>query len=495
MIRGLGLVYLSAFGSLAVQVDGLIGSRGILPAAEFFDQARQSWAPVSRGSGSCPACSGSMPRMGCSISSAGAECSWRRLSCWACCPGLLLPLLWLFYLSLTVAGQEFLGYQWDSLLLEAGFLGILLAPWGLWLHKARDEPWWLAIGLFRWLVFRLMFLSGVVKLASGDPAWRAWTALEYHYQTQPLPTWTSWYIHQLPASFHWLSVGFMFYAELIAPFFVFGPRAMRLVGFVSLLLLQALIAATGNYGFFNLLAVVLCLSLLDDRDWSWLKSCWTTIRSRGMAPTSRSEPVSLRRWSLPRRIVVAGIGAVLVMATGGLTIEAVWPEAPIPGEVVTVQNWLVPLRIANSYGLFAVMTTRRPEITVEGSDDGESWRPYLFRWKPGELDRRPRFAPLHLPRLDWQMWFAALRGDCRSETWFLRFEQRLLEGSPEVLALLRENPFPARPPRVIRAHLDEYRFTSWGSKEWWKRRELGLYCRPLSLSPGKGDGGSGQESG
>jgi hypothetical protein len=276
----------------------------------------------------------------------------------------------------------------------------------------------------------------------------------------------------------------MFYAELIAPFFVFGPRAIRLVGFVSLVLLQLLIAATGNYGFFNLLAVVLCFSLLDDRDGNWLSSRVRQIRSRAGSATSRGEPALLRGWSLPRRMVVAGIGTVLVAATAGLTIESAWREAPVPGEIVTMQNWLSPLRIANSYGLFAVMTTRRPEITVEGSDDGEVWRSYRFRWKPGELDRPPRFAPLHLPRLDWQMWFAALGRDCRREDWFLQFEERLLEGSRDVLALLREHPFPDHPPRFIRARLDEYRFTSWGSKEWWNRSDLGIYCPPLSLSRG-----------
>ena len=181
-------------------------------------------------------------------------------------PGPCLALLWLFYLSLTVAGQDFLSFQWDILLLESGLLALLLTPWGWRLGRASDEPGRFAVWLFRWLVFRLMFLSGVVKLTSGDPVWWSWRALEYHYQTQPLPTWTSWYMHQMPAWFHRLSVGFMFYAELVAPFFVFGPRVLRRVGFVSLVLLQVLILATGNYGFFNLLAIVLCLSVLDDRD-------------------------------------------------------------------------------------------------------------------------------------------------------------------------------------------------------------------------------------
>ncbi len=270
LLRGLGFVYLSAFWSLAVQVDGLLGSRGILPAAELMDQARQ-------GPGASPMRFWYLP----TLLWLDASDSMLHFLCWGgvvlaaavmigLMPGPLFCLLWLFYLSLTVAGQEFLGYQWDSLLLEAGLLAILLAPWSRWLRSARDEPWPFAVWLVRWLVFRLMFLSGVVKLASGDPTWWAWRALEHHYQTQPLPAWTSWYSHQLPAAFHKLSVAFMFYVELVAPFFIFGPRPLRLAGFVSLVLLQGLIAATGNYGFFNVLSVVLCLSLLDDRDWHWL---------------------------------------------------------------------------------------------------------------------------------------------------------------------------------------------------------------------------------
>ena len=245
-------------------------------------------------------------------------------------------------------------------------------------------------------------------------------------------------------------VALMFFAELVAPFFVFGPRPIRLIGFASLVLLQVLIAATGNYGFFNILTIVLCLSLLDDRDWDWAERHDCLPISAADRRVPKPEALPRVRWSLPRRLIVGGIGTLLLVVTGGILVEAVWPSAPIPGEVAVLQNALSPLRVANPYGLFAVMTTRRPEIVVEGSDDGESWRPYRFRWKPCELDRRPRFTPFHLPRLDWQMWFAALGGDCRSQPWFLRFERRLLEGSPPVLALLRENPFPDRPPRYVR---------------------------------------------
>lgn len=470
LVRGLGAAYLAAFASLAVQVDGLVGSRGILPVGELLARARQALGPG-------PTRFWMLPTL------LWLDPSDRALHllCWSGAvlgaavvlglfPGPALLLSWLFYLSLAVAGQDFLGFQWDSLLLEAGLLGILIAPWGPRLTRARDEPWPPAIWLVRWLIFRLMLLSGIVKLASGDPAWRTLRALEHHYQTQPLPTWTSWYVHQLPAQFHLACVAIMFYAELVAPFFVFGPRPIRRVGFASLVSLQVLIAATGNYGFFNVLTIILCLSILDDRDWDWARS--------GAETTSRV------RWSLPRRLTVGGIGTVLLVATGGILVESVWPSAPIPGEVAMLQNALSPLRAANPYGLFAVMTTRRPEIVVEGSDDGETWRPYRFDWKPCEPDRMPRFAPFHLPRLDWQMWFAALGGNCRSQPWFLRFEQRLLEGSPPVLALLRENPFPDRPPRYVRSRLELYRFTTWGSRNWWDRSDLGEYCPPIALSAG-----------
>ena len=352
------------------------------------------------------------------------------------------------------------------------------------LSRSNDQPWWFTIWLVRWLAFRLMFLSGVVKLASHDPTWRDWTALEFHYQTQPLPPWTSWYIHQMPAWFHGLSVGFMFYAELVAPFFIFGPRPIRVAGFASLVLLQLLIAATGNYGFFNLLAVVICLCILDDRDWEWVIRLVMPRRQAADVQASVDEIPSMpgKAWSWPRRLAVglAGMGIMVVTATQ--TLETVAPELVIPSELLTLSQWVEPFRSTNGYGLFAVMTTKRPEIIVEGSDDGVSWKPYRFRWKPCELDRRPRFTTPHMPRLDWQMWFAALeveRG--RVPSWFFRFEHKLLEGSPEVLGLLRENPFPVRPPRYVRAQLADYTFSRPGSRDWWSRDVQGVFMRPLSV--------------
>ncbi len=479
LLRGLGVVYLSAFGSLAVQLDGLIGSRGILPAAEFLENVQPHFRNTLAAYWRLP-----------TLFWFNASDAALHASCWGgvvlsvlvivgILPGPSLALLWLFYLSLTVVGQDFLSFQWDILLLESGLLALLLTPWGWRLGRAEDEPWPFAVWLFRWLVFRLMFLSGVVKLTNHDPVWLSWRALDYHYQTQPLPTWTSWYMHQLPAWFHRLSLGFMFYAELVAPFFIFGPRVLRRVAFVSLVLLQLLIMATGNYGFFNLLAIVLCLSVLDDRDYEDLGAIVRKVAFRRAAELPPEPGPSPRSWSLPRRIVVGFVGAILVVVTGAQTIDEVWTPAVIPTPVRLLEAAIKPLHSANSYGLFRVMTTRREEITVEGSDDGVTWKPYRFRWKPGELDRRPRFATPHMPRLDWQMWFAPFGRHCSRVPWFIRFELRLFEGAPEVLALLRENPFPDHPPRYLRARLSLYSFTHRGSRDWWTSEDLGLFCPPF----------------
>jgi hypothetical protein len=370
---------------------------------------------------------------------------------------------------MVVVGQPFFDYQWDVLLLEAGLLAVLFAPGGPWLGRAGREPSRGVVWLIRWLVFRLMFLSGLAKLTSGDPAWWAWVAMRYHYETQPLPTWTSWWMHQLPPWFHAASVAYVFWAELIAPFFVFGPRRLRMLGFWSLVLLQVLIAATGNYGFFNALAIVLCLSLIEDRDW---ERGWGRRRD-----DDRDDPAPARRewW---RRPSLGLAGGIIVMVTTMEGLDRSGWTVVFPRPLEALRSGVAPLHSMNAYGLFAVMTRDRPEIIVEGSRDGVTWAPYDFRWKPGDVHRRPRFATPHMPRLDWQMWFAALSRDCRSQPWFLAFERSLLEGSPEVLGLLRGNPFPEGPPRYLRARLDQYRFTGRGEEAWWRRDEVGLYCPP-----------------
>ncbi|HEY8665203.1 MAG TPA: lipase maturation factor family protein, partial [Tepidisphaeraceae bacterium] len=276
-LRLLGVIYLIAFLSLGVQMDGLIGSKGILPAAEFI-------GTFQRGYGN--ALFWRVPTL------CWFNCSdgFLHLLCWGgaalavlliagIAPAVTTALLWICYLSLVHVGQVFLGYQWDALLLETGFLAIFFAPWVWWSRPGHQPRTSRTIFLLqRLLLFRLMFFSGMAKLLSGDATWRQWRALDYHYQTQPLPTWVGWYAHQLPAGIHQLSVGIMFVIELIIPFLYFMPRRLRMAGFWWTMTLQVLIALTGNYGFFNLLAIVLCVPLLDDAFWPrWLReriTCW-----------------------------------------------------------------------------------------------------------------------------------------------------------------------------------------------------------------------------
>jgi hypothetical protein len=463
LLRGLGVAYLAAFGSLATQVDGLIGSRGILPATEYLERARQVLEGEAYTFVPTVLWLDSSDRALHALCWGGVVVSLVLIA--GILPGPCLVLLWVGYLSLVSVGQVFFHFQWDMLLLESGFLALWMSPWGLRLDRARRGPSLVSVWLFRWLVFRLMFLSGLVKLGSGDPTWRDGSALRFHYETQPLPTWTSWYAHHLPGWFQAVSVGFMYWAELGAPFLVFGPLLYRRIACASFVLLQALIAATGNYGFFNLLSAILCVSLLDDRD----------LGARAARPDPPDARLGLRD------LTIGAIGSVLVLLTILAAIDRVGPSVALPTPLETIRERVQPFGIANAYGLFAVMTTERPEITVEGSNDGVHWLPYPFRFKPGDPGRAPRFAGPHMPRLDWQLWFAALSFDCRRQPWFLRFEQRLLEGSPPVLRLLADNPFPDHPPRFLRARLDLYHFTGPGDRDWWRITPLGDFCPPIQL--------------
>jgi len=321
-------------------------------------------------------------------------------------PVPILAVLWALYLSLAVVGQVFLGYQWDALLLETGLLAVFLAPGGRWPRPGRESPPPpVAVWLVRWLLFRLMFGSGVVKLASGDPTWRSLTALQYHYWTQPLPTSVGWYAAHLPDWIDTASVGIMFAVELAAPFLLFAPRRFRRMAFGPLLGLQILIALTGNYAFFNLLAAALCLFALDDGD---LPARW---RARFPPAAEGVRPFWPKAVLYPVAVIIVVVSAGEMMSTLGVV-----PPAPVRA----LHRIVGPLWSINTYGLFAVMTTSRPEIIVEGSDDGLTWKTYEFKWKPGDLARRPGFAAPHQPRLDWQMWFAAL-GTYNEQTWFLPF--------------------------------------------------------------------------
>ena len=322
-----------------------------------------------------------------------------------------------------------------------------------------------------------MCSSGIVKLTSGDTTWRRLTALTYHYETQPLPPWTAWYAHQLPAWFHGLSCVVLFVIELGAPCLIFGSARMRRAAAAALIFLQALIILSGNYAFFNLLTVALCLLLIDD-------TCWPRAWAQRFTPEADPDDEAWIPWkwrSFPVRtvIAVALVGFSTVPLGGAIDRRLVRANPLVPIYAV-----LDSFRIVNSYGLFAVMTTRRSEIIVEGSDDGRTWKTYEFRYKPGDLLQHPRFVAPHQPRLDWQLWFAAL-GSVRENPWFLAFCQRLLQGSPDVLRLLNTNPFPDHPPRYLQALLYDYHFTDPATRRktgaWWIRTLRERYTPVLSL--------------
>ncbi len=470
-VRLLALCYLAAFVSLFLQIDGLIGPRGILPAEGYLDWIRAQTGPSRFWWVPTFAWLSAKPAMLHGLCAGGVLASVVVFLGFA--PTLGLVVAWASYLSLSSISQVFLNYQWDALLLETGLLAIFLSPpaWRV-RFSPSSPPSASALLLLRWLLFRLMFSSGAVKLGSGDPAWRSLTALRVHYETQPLPTWIGWAFHQLPSSFQTLSCVFLFSVELGMPFLVFAPRRAKRLAFGLLVLLQILIALTGNYAFFNWLAVALCVLLLDDASLpSWRGR-------RALTPARATRP---RRWPLG---VLAPIAVVLLIASClQLVFTVRRTAAGVPKAAVALVEWLSPLRSVNRYGLFAVMTTRRPEIIVEGSDDGHAWRPYEFRWKPGAVERRPRFVAPHQPRLDWQMWFAALES-CEENPWLVNFLGRLLQGEPAVLRLLATNPFPAGPPRYVRTLVYDYRFTDRPTRRrtgaWWKRELQGPYCPIVS---------------
>ncbi len=469
-LRCLGAVYAIAFISLWTQVDGLIGGHGILPAQDYLAAASSQLGAIRYwllptlgwfGAGNTALhllCAG------------GVVCA--MLVVVGLVPAPALVGAWIGYLSLVTVGQDFLHFQWDSLLLEAGFVAIVLAPWR-WrvpLCGGGPPPSRAALWLGRWLLLRLMLASAAVKLTSGDVAWRTLTALDYHYFTQPLPPWTAWYFHLLPPWFQKVSALFMFGVEGIAPLLILGPRRVRFVAAGAIATLQVLILVTGNYGFFNLLVLALCVLLLDD------------AVVGGLPLPERAAPTNPVHW--PRRVVAAALFAMsLVPLSRSLDLPVSWL-----GPVVDAYRWTSPLQLVDSYGLFAVMTTERPEIIVEGSRDGEHWRPYEFRYKPGDVTRRPRFMMPHMPRLDWQMWFAAL-GDVRQNRWFLAFCERLLAGTPDVTALLADDPFPDRPPAYLRARAFLYRFTTPAERRrdgaWWTRELRGPYVPTLTLVGGR----------
>ena len=489
-IKILGAIYLIAFASFGVQAAGLIGSRGILPAAQYLSQVKEtlglSWLwnlPTVLGFN---ASNGMIS----ALIITGLVTSLLLIA--GVFPRLMLVVLFLLYLSLVNGSQDFLSFQWDILLLEVGFLAIWISP--------RSN---LVVWLLWWLLFRLMFLSGAVKLLSGDAVWRNLTALTYHYQTQPLPTMLAWFAHHLPLWWHKLSTIIMFVIELGFPFLIFMPRHFKWVAAGGIALLMTVIFATGNYTFFNLITVALILLLLDDQLWRrLLPSNWADRVIDGTIPNGIGWPsltslelsiLAPAASALTVILVIGYLSVSLLFMYSALTQRRGPPPVAARAIIASVQPW----HVVNNYGLFANLTESRPELIIEGSADGQTWQPYHFKHKPGALTIAPTFVQPHQPRLDWQMWFAALTAErvgvidqdgsskIAVDRWLVSLIRQLLEGSRPVTALFKDNPFSDRPPRFIRLQLYTYRFTTPDeratTKNWWHRELIGTYIPPASL--------------
>ena len=481
-LRGLGLIYFSAFYSLIFQIKGLIGPEGIIPADEFLRQlsklgtARFWYAPTLLWISGSSHMLAAICWIGMIASVLLVLNFWPRgmlVVCFAC------------FLSFVSAAQDFSGYQSDGMLLEAGFISLFFAPPGFRPGFGDGYPPSRAsLFLLQYEWFRIYFESGMVKLASGEPQWRNFTAMDEYYQNGPLPTWIGWYAQHLPHRAHAFATGATLVLELGLVWMLFMPRRWRILCFFIVTLWQIPVIVTANYTFLNYLVLLLGVLLLDD---GFLQR-WLPKRLTGRAnlPTQVTQPVQRRGFSSLHAIKLAIPSVVLTWIFYATTVQMLWiplGRLPLPTSPIVA---LEPFRIANRYGLFAVMTRGRYEIEFQGSDDGESWSTYPFRYKPQDPAKPPGIYAPYQPRFDWNLWFASL-GHWRDNMFVVSTEERLLANSPDVLALFASNPFPTGPPKFVRAVIWQYWFTSLYQKRatgmWWRRENLGLYAPALTRMP------------
>lgn len=449
-LRGLALTFFSAFYALWFQIHGLVGPAGILPASQYltilrqWDRVKAFWAaPTLLWLGASDAVLTAMVVAGLVASITLLLNLWPRLS---------IAVAAVCFLSFVAAAQDFSGFQSDGMLLEAAFLSLFFAPRGLLPGLgAAAPPSRAALFLLRWEWFRIFFESGLVKILSGEPQWRNFTAMDKYYENGPLPTWIAWHVQHFPHAFHAASVVFTLACELFVAWLVFFPgRWPRLVAFIVTSALQIGIILTANYAFLNYLVLVLGVLLLDDG----------LLGRREPAQASGSQKPSL---------IAAVVLPIHFVTTSLMFFYPMFPIARLLG----------PTRIVNNYGLFAVMTRSRYELEFQGTRDGRTWTPYPFRYKPQNVNAAPGIYAPYQPRFEWTLWFAAL-GSIGENTWVLNTEGRLVEGSPAVLHLFASDPFEGKPPVAVRTFQWQYRFSTAAEKAatgaWWVRAPVGVYA-------------------
>ncbi len=513
-LRSLGLIYFSAFYSLLFQIKGLIGPEGILPAGQYLAAIARGLGPLRFWFAPTLLWVSSGPHMLMTLCWVGIFAS--LLVAGNVWPRAMLAVCLVCFLSFVSAAGDFSGYQSDGMLLEAGFIALFFVPrgflpgWGKASLPARAS-----LFLLLWEWFRIYFQSGVVKLASGDPQWRHLTAMDEYYQNGPLPTWIGWYVQHLPHWFQAATVVATLVLELGLVWMWFLPRRWRIVCFFIVTPWQIAVILTANYTFLNYLVLVLGFLLLDDRFLArFVPARWRPAIAANPPPEVDSEDTTLhinpnlypndealsqsgtdaesapvQRTGLHRHLHEAGFAATAVVLTWILyattlpLLQMFWRGIPLPQGPVTA---LEPFRIANQYGLFAVMTPHRYEIEFQGSDDGHTWVTYPFRYKPQDPTKVPGIYAPYQPRFDWNLWFASL-GSWSQYPIVPRTEVLLLRNDPDVLALFAGNPFPSTPPRQVRAVLWQYWFSSMEEKRtqgiWWRRKLLGLYAPTLEIGP------------
>jgi hypothetical protein len=493
LLRALGLIYFSAFYSLLFQITGLIGPTGILPAGDYLQ-----------------AVSGALPSQKFWFA---PTVLWFTstdhallLLCWVgmiasllvvlnIWPRGMLAVCFVCFLSFVSAAQDFSSYQSDGMLLEAGFISLFFAPPGFRPGLGRAHaPSRLSRFLLQWEWFRIYFESGVVKILSGDLAWRNLTAMDDYYQNGPLPTWLGWYVQQLPHWFHASAVVLTFAVEIFLVWMLFLPRRFRIICFFIVTPFEISIILTANYTFLNYLVLSLGFLLLDDRFIEWLVpqkirdfiDPQITLAQDAVAPQSQETWRDRARKILaPARMTLAGFCLLWVLyVTSAQLAWMFFRGLPLPEKPIML---LEPFRIANRYGLFAVMTHGRYEIEFQGSRDGKAWLAYPFRYKPQDVSKPPGIYAPYQPRFDWNLWFASL-GSWREYRFVVWTEERLLRSDPDVLALFAGDPFAGgAPPIRVRAVIWQYWFTDMKTKRasgaWWRRELLGAYAPSLERQP------------
>ena len=465
--RGLAAIYLLAFLVAARQFRPLAGEDGLLPIDEYVEAAAFAERPSlfyvypsDRAIGLA-----AWAGVGLSLVALLAGPYWLPVPLAVPASMLLWALLWGLYQSFVNAGRVFYGYGWESMLLETGFLAVFLGA-------GASGPPVVVIWLLKWVLFRNMFGAGLIKIR-GDGCWRDLTCLDYHYETQPMPNPLSWFAHHLPDRFHRLEVLGNHVVELAVPFLYFAPPPFAAAGGIATIAFQAWLMLTGNFSWLNALTIVQSVATLG----AVIGLLAGALGVSGVAPT----PTTL-----------VGLSVVVGLVVLALSLR---PALNVLSPTQVMNTSFDSLHLVNTYGAFGSITRDRYQLVVEGTDATDpsagDWREYGFAGQPVATDRRPpQWAPYHL-RLDWQLWFAAMRPrPGPRQRWFIALLERLLEADDATLSLLGSDPFGGEPPERVRVLRYRYRFTAPDERaetgDWWSRELVGTFVPPVGLDDLRG---------